>query len=336
MRKTKTSWPKPYKTWALTLILILACLITGCQSAFPSPDSTDTPLQSKAYEIIYNGLNDADPIIRSNAVEVVGTTRLMRLMPRVAQLFRDPVVPVRFQALIAAGDLQYTMAARDIQQIYLEPQEDINVRMAAAYALVQLGSPKHANYYKQQIKNPDSTIRANAALLIGKSGQRSGLPLLEWAINNPQSDERVRLQALESLAMLQSPSAYEKIWTRLISAFADDRIMGIQAMAHLKSQQAISAIGTMLDDQVPEVRLAAAEQLGKLGDPIGEAVVRKVLEKPVSGDMATQMRTKIMATLAVGEIKSESLNRYLPKLLKDPSRIVQLAAAKAVFRQSMP
>jgi HEAT repeat protein len=336
MQKSKTSWSKTYRAWALTLTLILACLITGCQSASPSPNSTDTPLQSKAYGIISNGLNDADPIIRSNATEVVGTTHLTRLMPRVTQLFRDPIVPVRFQALIAAADLRYTMAARDIQQIYQEPQEDVNVRMAAAYALVQMGSPQHADYYRQAIKHPDSTIRANAALLIGKSGQKSGLPLLEWAINNPQSDDRVRLQALESMARLQSPSVYEKIWTRLISAFADDRIMGIQAMAHLRSQEAISAIGTMLDDEVPEVRLAAAEELGRLGDPIGESVVREVLEKPVSGDMATQMRTKIMATLAVGEIKSESLTRYLPKLLKDPSRMVQLAAAKAVFRQSMP
>jgi HEAT repeat protein len=208
--------------------------------------------------------------------------------------------------------------------------------MAAAYALVQMGSRQPADFYLQQIKNPDPTIRANAALLIGKGGQRSGLPLLEWAINDPQSDERVRLQALESLAMLQSPSAYEKIWTRLISAFADDRIMGIRAMAYLGDNQAMSAIATMLDDEVPEVRLAAAEQLGRLNDPVGETVVRQVLEKSISGDVATQMRIKIMIAMAIGEIESESLVRHLPKLLKDPSKIVQLAAAKAVFRRGMP
>ncbi|MCP4451435.1 MAG: HEAT repeat domain-containing protein [Planctomycetes bacterium] len=293
-------------------------------------------MQNEAFRIISECLNNPDPILRSNAAEVVGTARLTPLMPRIVQLINDPVVPVRFQALIAAGDMRYTMASRNIQQVYVDSQEDINVKMAAAYALVQMGSPQHADYYRQQIKHPDSTIRANAALLIGKSGEESGLPLLEWAINDPKSDGRVRLQTLESMARLQSPSAYEKIWTRLISAFADDRIVGIQAMALLKSQRAISAIGTMLDDEVPEVRLAAAEQLGKLGDPIGESVVKEVLEKPISGDRATQMRTKIMATLAVGEIESESLARYLPRLLKDPSRMVQLAAAKAVFRQSMP
>lgn len=323
---------------------MLAGLMAGCESVFPVSGSSDSQsqneassqLQNEASQIISQCLSNPEPMLRSNAAEVVGTTRLAPLMPGVVRLFSDPLVPVRFQALIAAGDMKYTLAARNIQQIYMNPQEDTNVRMAAAYALVKMGSPKLADFYRQLIKHPNSTIRANAALLIGKTGQRSALPLLEWAINSVQSDERVRLQALESMAMLQSPSAYEKIWTRLISAFADDRIMGIQAMAHLQNQQAVGALVTMLDDDVPEVRLAAAEKLGKLGSLRGEPVVRKVLEKPISGDVATQMRTKIMAALAVGEIKSESLAKYLPKFLNDPSKYVQLAAAKAIFRQGMP
>ncbi len=321
---------------SLAVALILSCLMTGCKSAFPVSEDSDSQLQTKAFQIISECLNNPDPILRSYATEVVGTARLMPLMPRVVQLFNDPEVSVQFQALIAAGDMKYTMASPNVQQVYRMSQQDVNVRMAAAYALVQMGSLQHANYYKQQIKHPDLTIRANAALLIGKGGNRSDLALLEWAMNDSQSDEWVRLQALESLARLQSPNVYEKIWTRLINAFADDRIWGIQAMAQLRSNQAVSAITTMLDDEVPEVRLTAAEQLGKLGDPIGESVVREVLEKPIPGDMATQMRTKIMATLAIGEIDSDALAKHLPRLLKDTSKRVQLAAAKAIFRQGMP
>ncbi len=329
-------WQKCDTVLALAGALILTGLLAGCESTFPVSEDSDSKLQTQAFQVINECLNNPDPILRSNAAEVVGTARLMPLMPRVVQLFNDPVAPVRFQALIAAGDMRYTMASSNIQQIYMTSQQDINVRMAAAYALVQMGSIQHAAYYKQQIKHRDPTIRANAALLVGKGGNRSDLPLLEWAINDSHSDERVRLQTLESLARLQSPNVTEKIWTRLISAFADDRILGIQAMAHLKNNQAISAIATMLDDEVPEVRIAAAEQLGKLGDPIGESVVEEVLEKPISGDMATQMRTKIMVTLAIGEIDSDTLAKHLPRLLKDTSKMVQLAAAKAIFRQGMP
>jgi hypothetical protein len=125
---------------------------------------------------------------------------------------------------------------------------------------------------------------------------------------------------------------YEKIWTRLISVYADDRITGIKAMGTLGTQQAISALFTMLDDDVPEVRLAAAEQLGKLGDHRGAPYVRDILDKSISGLPADQIRIKILGAMAIGEIRTQSLAEYLPRLLNDPSKMVQLAAAKAVYR----
>lgn len=318
----------------VTFLTAITCLNIGCESTFPLANNAGT-LQTKAYDIIANALTATEPEIRGNAVEVIGDARIAPLMPRVVQLLNDPVVPVRFQALIALGDMQENSAWQYIQQIYNDSRQDINVRMAAAYALVKMGSPQCATYYIQQINNPDPTIRANAALFIGKGGHRNNLPLLEWAINDAQSNERVRLQALEAMAMLQSPSAYEKIWTRLISAYADDRITGIQAMGHLKNEQAVSSIMTMLKDEIPEVRLAAAKELGQINDPEIEATVLKVLKNTDYPDENSQIRIKVMAAMAIGQIKSSSLASYLPRLLKDPSKIVQLAAAKAVFKQAM-
>ena len=207
------------------------------------------------------------------------------------------------------------------------------MRMAAAYALNCLGSPQYAEFIYQQINSKDMTVRANAALLLGKTGNRSALRHLKWALSDSASDGKVQLQALESIAMLGDTSVYPKLWTRLISVYADDRIAGIRAMGALRTQQAGAALLTMLDDDVEEVRLAAAEQLGKLGDPSGEPQVRKVLEKPLSGDATTQIRIKILAAMAVGEIGTQSLAEFLPTLLNDPAKMVRLAAAKAVFRR---
>jgi len=73
-------------------------------------------------------------------------------------------------------------------------------------------------------------------------------------------------------------------------------------------------------------------QLGKLGEPIGEPNVLQVLEKsPVTG-MDTQGR--VFAALAIGEIGTEPLTKYLPQLLQDPSKPVRLAAAKAILRHA--
>ena len=327
-----------YKKYKLNHSLILSVtgiLILGCESGqFSSIDMSSRPPKMRAQQVLLRAFSDSDAVVRSAAIEVVSTTDNLSLMPNVWRLFADPVVPVRFQALLAAGDLRYSPALGDIQRIFNNQQEDTNVRMAAAYALYRMGGSRYADYYFSQINSENPTVRANAALLIGKGGHPNGLKLLEWALNDKQSDDKVRIQAMESMAMLGDTHIYEKIWTRLISVYADDRITGVKAMGSLGTQQAMAALFTMLDDDVPEVRLVAAEQLGKLGDRRGEPYVRDILSKSIEGEPADQVRIKILAAMAIGEIGSDKLAGFLPRLLNDPSTMVQLAAAKAVYRSS--
>lgn len=108
-------------------------------------------------------------------------------------------------------------------------------------------------------------------------------------------------------------------------------------MGALGTEQARNAIITMLDDGVVEVRLTAAEQLGKLHNTSGQMKVLEVLGKDLSSSSELETgepsRVKVLAALAIGEIGSEPLLKYLPRLLDDKSRMVQVAAAKAVLLQ---
>jgi HEAT repeat protein len=123
----------------------------------------------------------------------------------------------------------------------------------------------------------------------------------------------------------------------LISAYADDRVVGIRAMGALGTEQAKNALITMLDDGVLEVRLAAAEQLGKLQDPIGEPEVLQVFTKNLTAglDKESLERVNVLTALAIGQIGTKPLTKYLPQLLKDESGFVRIAAAKAVFQYAM-
>jgi len=183
------------------------------------------------------------------------------------------------------------------------------------------------------VTSHDQTVRANAALLLGKSANKEALTFLYWTLRRDDSSDKVVLQAAESIARLGDEQIYPKLWTRLISAYADDRMIGISAMGALGTPQAKDAIATMLEDPVPEVRLAAAEHLGRLGDPAGASVVLEVLQKHLPGetDARSAERMKVLTTLAIGEIRTESLTRHLPDLLKAPSKRVRIAAAKAVL-----
>lgn len=91
------------------------------------------------------------------------------------------------------------------------------------------------------------------------------------------------------------------------------------------------AIQTMLEDDVLEVRLAAAEQLGAFGDRSGVRLVRDYLQQGPDLDETTVANQ--MAITAIGTLKDPSLNVYLPTALASKSPLIRLLAAKSVLLQ---
>jgi HEAT repeat protein len=313
--------------------------VVGCQQPQQAPLVSDLPpltgdLPSQARQVVLDGLADSDPQIRANAVEVIATTKEVRLMPKAQKLLQDQAIPVKFIAVLAVGDLQYTLAKDEIGRLLSDPNP--NIKIAAAYAMSKLGQAEYFKVFRNAVTSEDQTVRANAALLLGKSGQKEALRVLWWTLRQPDSTDKVVLQAAESIAALQDERIYPKLWSRLISAYADDRVLGIRAMGALGTEQAKNAIITMLDDNIPEVRLTAAAQLGRLGEPIGEARVAEVFEKNLLTGMDAdgQQRVKVLAALAIGEIGTEGLTKHLPQLLHDSSKPVRLAAARAILRRA--
>ncbi len=335
----------------LAALLVLGVLLSGCEEsertaaptvtrekpvvAEPAPAYNTSKYMPEAFRIIQEGLNDENAHVRSKAIEVVIATRHIRLMPKVQDMMHDPVVPVRFLAVVAMGELEYRLAEDDLLKLLKDPDE--NVRIAACYALVRLGHDQYAKVIRQALASDDQNVRANAAMLLGKLGNEEDARWLWWTLQRNDSSDMVVLQAAESLAMLGDEKIYPKLWTRLISRYSDDKVVGIRAMGALGTVDAKNAIIGMLSDLVPEVRLAAAEQLGKMGEPIGEPEVLAIFTGDATKEMDQEglRRVKVLAASAIGEIGTKPLVKYLPKLLEDESVFVRLAAAKAVFRAAM-
>ena len=327
---------------AAVLFGCVVLLLVGCdkplQTNTIAPDDVSAKsLVPEAIEIIRQGLADNDPRVRANAIEVVVATKTIPLMPKVQRLLNDQFVPVRFLAIMAVGDLKYALAEKELMQLLKD--KDQNVTIAAAYSLTKLGRPEYLKVFQNAVASDDQTVRANAALLLGKSGDRSTLTqqALWWTLRRKDSNDKVRFQAAEALAMLGDQTIYPKLWAMLISAYADDRVVGIRAMGALGTEEAKNALITMLDDGVLEVRLAAAEQLGKLQDPIGEPEVLQVFTKNLTAglDKESLERVNVLTALAIGQIGTKPLTKYLPQLLKDESGFVRIAAAKSVFQYAM-
>jgi len=323
--------------WAQFIVCSLIW-VPGCSESLQSTNPTShfnpvglESLKPQAYTIIEQALDDKDPQIRANAIEVVASTGQIKLMPKVQRLLTDDFVPVRFNAALAVGDTEYLLAKKAVRQLLKD--SDKNVQIAAAYALGRVWVPKSFEVVYRALNSKDQTVRANATLLAGKIGDRRARDLIYRTLRNPDSNAKVRLQAVEAMARLGDERAYAKLWAMLISAYADDRAMGVAGMGALGTEQARNALITMLGDDVPEIRLAAAEQLGILGDEVGQAVVLDVFTKDLTAGLEWQDRERVYArtALAIGRICTANLTEYLPRLLEDQSRLVRIAAGKAVL-----
>ena len=351
--KTATSNRVRYKTYATLyrkstlektlvfcslLLFVTTVVLSGCeQQVSQLPDTASvpltefiTPLNAQATRIVREALVDSSPQVRTNAIEVVSTGRRADLMPIVVALVNDDSVPVRFALAIAVGDLRYYGGKKTIRKLFAD--KDRNVRIAAAYALTKLGEGDYTRMIREAVRSKDKTVRANAALLLGLLGNKDALTDLYWTLRAEDSDDRIRLQAVEAIAMLGDDKIYPKLWAMLISAYVEDKIMGIKAMGALGAPQASNALITMLDDEIVEVRLTAAEQLGALGQKTGEAEVLDFLRNPdIKDDPLAQERRNTLAARAIARIGTPRLVNFLPKLLKNESIAVRLAAARAVF-----
>lgn len=338
--RNKNSYPlNAFIFYYALLFTFIAIFTTGCEEMFqittPAAKTTvisTNQFRAEAIRIIQVSLADENPRVRVMAIEVVAATKQIRLMPKVQRLLHDEFVPVRFAAALAVGDLQYTLAERSIRQLLKDKDE--NVRIAAAYAIGKFGSPKYFEILRKAIVRSDLKVRANAALLLGKSGDKNAIRFLYWALQHRDSDDKVRFNAVQAVAMLGDERIFPKLWAMRISAYHDDRVVGIQALGALGTEKARNVLITMLDDDILEVRLAVAEQLGALGDSIGESEVLDVFEKNLTAGLDKQdlARTYMGAALAIGQIGTPSLKKYLPLLLKNQSKIVRIAAAKAVLQ----
>jgi len=257
-------------------------------------------------------------------------------MPKVQRLLEnDFVSPVRFTAAVAVGDTEYRLGEKSLRPLLNDPDE--NIRIAAAYALSKLSSFDtfdSFDYLCKAIASDDQMVRANAALLLGKSGDKRALKFLYIVLRREDSDDIVRLNAAEAIARLGDEWIFPRLWAMVMSAYADDRIMGIRAMGALGTAKAKDVLITKLDDDILAVRLAAAEQLGMLGDATGEPEVLDVFKKNLTARLNKEQteHVNMFTALAIGRIGTASLTRFLPQLLGDESKFVRIAAAKAVFQ----
>jgi HEAT repeat protein len=313
------------------VVLVGAC--TESQTQLRISDETARidleRLGVRAVDIVREGLADESPIIRSYAIEIVSVTGTKELVPIVVQLLKGDIVEVRFAAALAIGDMRYLAAQNSLRRLLSDTNE--NIKIGAAYALTRLGKGDFSDIIRRSTKSKDQVVRANAVMLLGKLGRKGDMQLLYQTLRALDSDDKVKIQAVEALATLGDEKIYQsKCWPLLISKYADDRIMGIKAMGQLGTAEAKNAIKTMLYDDILEVRLYAASQLGRLGDSSGESEILAYLRQNLQNKEERSLAADTAVT-AIGQIGTDALSKLLPVFIDSRNKLIRLSAARSVL-----
>jgi HEAT repeat protein/energy-coupling factor transporter ATP-binding protein EcfA2 len=211
-------------------------------------------------QLIYR-LEDANPIIREKAAELLGTIKDTKATDALLSHLNDPdwrVAKAIGIAISRIGDPK----ALNAFLIRLEDQ-DWRIRKAAASALGMLKDPEAIEPLLVRLNDPDNEVRRTVAIALGDLSDSRVLKPLQRRLNDSDSD--VREAAVIALGNLGNIESFDFIVSK--SSDPDWRVREAVAIALSKvgGPRSFDSLFEMLSDADSDVRKAVAKSLGTLG-----------------------------------------------------------------------
>lgn len=260
-------------------------------------------------------------VLRANAVEATQRTAGTAGSARILAALNDQSPLVRFAGAMAAGQIPVPAAYNRLLELIHDPDESVQV--GVRFALHMLGDKRLSHDFEAYVQDPNPQVRANAVLALGLINEPSALKLLRSL--KGESSAAVRLQVVESLYHLGDQNAGEELIVGTVSAYPDDQIVSMLALASTHNSTVAKSFLGQLTSDYPEVCLVAARALGEIGSDEGMAVA-------LNGTHSRDPRQRALAALALGDIGRTDAQPALRPLLLDVDPAVRLAAATAVLQ----
>ncbi len=250
-----------------------------------------------------------------------------------------------FAALLAAGraaelgPLDEKLAS-DIRTRAESPNG--NVRAAAIYGLHKMGDTSRTGDLAELVlHHKDPSVRANAALVLGKLGEPSSIKLLQTALRREEKT-LPKLQILESLAMLGDDHAANRLMFEGRSEVAQQCEVALSLLANAGHGGAEELfLYRFQTSPYPEIKLQAARGLARLGSRMGVEYARDVLRADHSSRSFSQSpaeqtnaRLRVLAALVLEQVGEPDALADLRRILADPKQdaSARIAVARATIR----
>lgn len=234
-------------------------------------------------------LKDRAPEVKAAAIEALSPMREAGITEGFIGALRDADHHVRAAAADALGKRKETTAGEALQGLLKDGQWD--VRRSAVDALARLGLEEAVPAISPLLKDKDNDVREAAARALGKIGAEAGIPKLILALCDPHTPVRQaasaalrsinprweRLEvAQQAVTDLKAALNDREYWVRQSAAETlakisnirtPDRGLGsfINASQH-RHQVVVDVLAESLLDYDPDLRFAAAQALGRVGE----------------------------------------------------------------------
>jgi HEAT repeat protein len=238
---------------------------------------------SNALNVALSALHDARASTRRLAAEILTRMNAHSAIPALVSALKDDDVEVRVASLRALGKLGTNVVEKPVIEMLADWEP--SVRTCALEVLVELhvpSSPSILSTLRQLLEDPKWNVRAQAAVVLASMGEtESALPELNSLLRD--ADPEMRVAALGALGQIAAAfpgrgngSRFEI--TAVIQATADQmpavRRAACQTLGKIGDEAAIQALIRCLDDTVPTVRITAAESLRGFGGKATASLVQ--------------------------------------------------------------
>ena len=301
---------------------------------------TGTTPAARATSWLLQAVTYPEAVIRANAFEALEGNPVA--LYEVAPLgFIDENRGVRFIATMSVGDAGLDNLAALIEPLIMDPSD--SVRASAIYALHALGQPVDPSPLAGMVFSNSPEIRGNAYLVLGLMGNSTAIPVIKANLGNGMRLEnamRVRLtelQAAEAMVRLGDEDSIEPIRAALFTPVEQGEltVLACDMLGRLGDEQARSMLFRLIiasgkQSRPPEIQMAAAAALFRLGPPLPEQLSAVVLSQVNARDL----RRRVQAAAILGIVPGPEALAALEGLLTDAEPMVRTAAAGSILSRT--
>lgn len=297
----------------------------------PPPDAATMSPRERAVQQILASSRSSDPFLRANAIEAAGPLP-DRVVPLAQLGLDDPHPAVRFAAAAQVGRLKLKSLAPACRKLLTDTSE--SVRAAAMFALRACGQEVDISPLAGMLTGSDASARGNAAMLLGLLGDKSAIPMLKDTARvplhraNPATSAIVRIQVAEAVVKLGDEESLSALRAGLYSSLEEVRVLAVQMLGRAGDKRMTRPLFDLIaQENAPELQLAAAEALARLGEGDGLPLVLKIGR----GSQVDTVRAQ--AAMTLGLFSDANAKAAVVHFMDDPSEMVRLAAAAAALQK---